>query len=397
MSMKKITDSVYAAGVLNPQLRVFDIVMRTEYGTSYNAYLVKGAEKSALVETVHASFFEEYRENLEQVVDIASVDYLIMNHTEPDHSGSIARLAELNPNLTILGTMSAIRFMKAITNRTDLHYQVVKDGDTLDLGGGKVLTFIVAPFLHWPDSMFTYLAAEKLAFTCDFLGAHYCQPTVTDDHIYHPETYWTSMQGYYAAIFGPFPQHVRFGLDKLRALELEWVCPSHGPVLRSRLADVMEYYAAASAEKPAGAKYVPIFYTSAYGYTGKLAQAAAEVLREAGVETEVIDLVTYTGDDLGAKISASTAFMVGSPTINRDATPPLWQLLSHVDAITNRGKSVGVFGSYGWSGEAVPALVARVKSLSLKPVGEGFRANFTPSAEELEGMRDYTRALLETL
>ena len=150
-------------------------------------------------------------------------------------------------------------------------------------------------------------------------------------------------------------------------------------------------------KSPLAPKYVPIFYTSAYGYTGKLAQAAAEVLREAGVETEVIDLVTYTRRRPGGKISASTAFMVGSPTINRDATPPLWQLLSHVDAITNRGTSVGVFGSYGWSGEAVPALVARVKSLSLKPVGEGFRANFTPSAEELEGMRDYTRALLETL
>ena len=159
MSVCKITDNVYSIGVLNPSLRVFDIIMETKYGTTYNAYFVQGGEKSALVETVHAKYFDEYIENIASITDVSKIDYLILNHTEPDHTGSVERLLALNPNIEVIATAAGMKYAGAIANR-ELKTRIVKQGDTLDLGG-KTLTFIPSPFLHWPDSMFTYLPEDK--------------------------------------------------------------------------------------------------------------------------------------------------------------------------------------------------------------------------------------------
>lgn len=155
-----ITDGVYWVGALDKELKTFDIVMTTEYGTSYNSYVVKGSEKTAVIETAKDKFFDEFMERLTQVTDPAKLDYLIVNHTEPDHSGSVEKFLEINPDITVVGSVSAIKFLGEITNKK-FNSIVVKEGDKLELGG-KTLSFISAPFLHWPDSMYTYLEEYKI-------------------------------------------------------------------------------------------------------------------------------------------------------------------------------------------------------------------------------------------
>ena len=175
MSAVKITEGIYSVGIMNPNMRVFDIVMKTDSGTSYNSYLVRGSEKTALIETCHESFFEEYLENIKEVCKFEEIDYIVMNHNEPDHSGSLAKLLELMPNAQLIASIAGANYLKNITNRCDLDIHKVKDGEVLDLGGLS-LTFLSAPNLHWPDSMFTWVKEANTLFTCDFLGCHYCEP-----------------------------------------------------------------------------------------------------------------------------------------------------------------------------------------------------------------------------
>ena len=242
MSAIRLSDHVYSVGVLNPSLRVFDIVMESPFGTSYNAYLITD-KKTVLVETVHNDYFDEYLYNLQCLVDIASIDYLIMNHTELDHSGSLLKLLELNPNITVVCTAAAQKYLKSIVNR-DFNCLVVKQGDTLNIGE-TTLSFVVAPMLHWPDSMMTYHPDDKVLFSCDFLGAHFCEPTMLDENIHYPARYAEQFAYYYQGIFGPFKPYVLAGLDKIKELELELVCPSHGPALKegieARKADYLRW------------------------------------------------------------------------------------------------------------------------------------------------------------
>ena len=237
MSAIKLRENIWSVGIQNPALRVFDVVMESKYGTSYNAYLVTGGEKTALIEAVHKDYFDELVRNVEEVLPIERVDYLIMNHTEPDHSGGVKALLERCPNLTVLCSASAKKFLGAISNE-NFPCRVVKNGDTLDLGG-KTLTFISAPLLHWPDSMFTWDEADKTLFTCDFLGAHFCEPSMMDTgiHAVYRQAYEGEVRYYFDCIFGPFKPAVLDGLDKhqpgdrrglLRSRRhLPSLCPGH--------------------------------------------------------------------------------------------------------------------------------------------------------------------------
>lgn len=383
MGVIKIKDEIYSVGVLNPNLRVFDIIMRTDYGTSYNSYIVKG-EKTVLIDTAHEKYFEEYLENILQVTPVEKIDYIVMNHTEPDHSGSLYKLLEMNPSIQVVSSKPASMYLKGISN-TNFESIVVKDGDTLDIGGGRVLQFIIAPFLHWPDSMFTYLESDKLVFTCDFLGAHYCETRMIDEHITYPEEYEEAFEYYYRAIFGPFKKHVMDGLAKLKELDFDTVCPSHGPVLRERIADSMAKYDEWSRgwNDENHPKKVLIAYVSAYGYTRKLAEALAEGAQSAGAEVELVDIIKKDMGATSAALHEADGIMLGSPTINRDALAPVMNLCNTIDAISNRGKLCFVFGSYGWSGEAVATVSKRIETLGLKLYGEGMRVNFKPTEDDL--------------
>ncbi|MDR0406058.1 MAG: FprA family A-type flavoprotein [Clostridiales bacterium] len=393
MSAYKISEGIYAVGVQNPNLRVFDIIMKTEFGTTYNAYLVKGAEKTALIETVHAGFFDEYIDNLKQVCDVNSIDYLILNHCEPDHSGSVGALLNLNPKIEVIASVPGVKYLAAIANMP-FKSRAAKDGDTLDLGG-RTLTFVSAPFLHWPDSMFTYIESEKTLFSCDFLGAHYCEPRYLDRYIMYPRDYQSAFAYYYNCIFGPFQRFVLAGLAKMDALAVSVVCPSHGPVLTDLIDDAKEKYRAWSTPKAKAQKTALVLYVSAYGCTKKLAETADEVLRENGYQTALLNAIETAPETLAEKLNDADVLMLGSPTINRDALKPIWDAVAAIDAVSCKDTPCGVFGSYGWSGEGVPMLAQRLRMLNLKVCGDGFRANFVPNEAELNAMREYTREIIK--
>jgi flavorubredoxin len=395
MGTKKLSENIYSVGVLNPGMRVFDIIMEAPYGTSYNAYLITG-EKNVLLDTVHLDYFGEYLENIQSVVDVSKIDYLIMNHTEPDHSGSVAKLLELNPNLAVYCTMAAKKYLSAITNR-DFQCHVIKNGETLELGG-RALRFIAAPLLHWPDSMFTWDEKSGTLFTCDFLGTHFCEPTMMDTGVHYPDKYWEQFRHYYDCIFGPFKPYVLSGLDKIRDLPVKLVCPSHGPCLTSNIEKTQKLYREWSAPQAREKKRAAVLYASAYGCTAQLARAAYEELKQdPNLEVSLIDIVYTPLEESVAAANEADALLIGSCTINRDAPKIVWDVLSGIDAINVYRKSAGAFGAYGWSGEAVGMMKSRLEHLKYSFVGDGVRVNFTPTPSDLAQMKKYARSVADEI
>ena len=400
MASCRIGNDIYSVGILNPAMRIFDVVMRTDYGTTYNSYLVRGTEKTALIEVSHATYFNQYLDNIKEVCDPAEIDYIILNHCEPDHSGALAQLLPYCPKAEVVVSRAGSIYLKNITNREDYPVRIAKDKDSLDLGG-KTLSFINAPFLHWPDSMFTWCPEEKTLFPCDMFGAHYCEPYTFDYHTAYPDKYEIAFKGYYDAIFGPFKPYVISGMEKIKDLDIERICTSHGPVItkEGRLSYVMEKYREWSAPAPKTQKQIPLFYCSAYGNTRKIANAIADGIREVLPEANVCtyDLNHNDLGEMAGLLNSSDAFCVGSPTLNADAVAPIWMLLSHVDAINNKKKPVLAFGSYGWSGEAVPNLTARLTGLKMNVFEDGFKVTFVPSEDDLSAAKETGRRFAQSL
>ena len=390
MSAIKLRENLWSVGVLNPALRVFDVVMEAKYGTSYNAYLLTG-EKNVLIETVHLDYFDEYLENIRQVLPVEQVDYLIMNHNEPDHSGSVAKLLELCPKLEVIATKAGKKHLQDITN-LDLPCRAVGAGDTLDLGGGRVLEFIPAPLLHWADTMFTWDKTGKTLFTCDFLGCHYCEPTMLDRRIHARKAYEAEFRHYYDCIMGPFKPNVLAGLDKMPA-ETELVCTSHGPCLSDSIQWAKDLYRQWSTPEPKPRRRAFVVYASAYGYTAALAGAAARALEEEGYEVVTADVTEQPLSFCAEQANRADVLLVGAPTINRAAPKPVWDVLTSIDPIHLKGCAAGAFGAYGWSGEAAPMLHTFLKGLRYATPEAPFRVLFRPSEADLAAMADYARSV----
>lgn len=398
--MKNITDSVYYTGVLNPNMRVFDVIMRTEYGTSYNSYIVTGSEKTAVIEAAHKDFGEWFECNVKKIVGERKIDYLVLNHTEPDHTGCVVDFIEKYPEITIVLSPAAAIYIKNITNRQDLNLQIVKDGDSISLGD-KTLSFINAPFLHWPDSMFTYLKEEKVLFTCDFLGCHFCEPQVFDSKISHVNEYWQSVKYYYDCIFAPFAQYVQSGLKKIEGLEADYICTSHGPVLTKdvNLKKIKKLYGEWSSVKEKDKKHIPLFYCTAYGNTAKIAEhiqkGILQVLPEA--QCQCYNIIEHDMAELAAIMNESDAFLLGTLTINKEAVPPVWDLVSKIEAINIPKRPVALFGSFGWSGEGFTHICGQLKAVKANVFEEQFKVNFVPSEQELNLAVDFGVKFANTL
>ena len=392
-----IKDDIYYVGVQNSDLRIFDIVMVTEYGTSYNAYLVKGSDKTVLIETVKEKFFDEYIKKIQEVVNLSEIDYLIMNHTEPDHAGSVELLLAKVPGLTVLASSTAIDFLKEIANR-NFKSRAVEHGEELDLGG-KTLRFISAPFLHWPDSMYTYAVEDRVLFTCDSFGSHYADERVFNDLI--GGDFYDAYKYYFDGIMGPFKPYVLEALDKIKDLSIDIICPGHGPVLRENLEYYMNLYQEWAAP-PASAGDKPLIvlaYVSAYGYTAQLAESIAEGINSMGdFEVKRYDMVYTPVEEVINEVLYADGLLVGSPTLNGDALPQVWQLITSLSPIIHAGKVAAAFGAYGWSGEAVPAIENRLQALRMK-VLPGLRVRFKPSQKSLDEAftlgNDFARAVLD--
>lgn len=385
MRSLEIKKDIYWVGALDPDLRIFDIIMYTPYGTTYNSYVVKGSEKTAVFETVKEQFFEQYLERLKSLdIDFTKIDYIVVDHTEPDHAGSVAKLLELSPQAKVVGSSAAINFMKKIANRP-FESIVVNDGDTLDLGN-KTLKFISAPFLHWPDSIYTYVPEDNMLFTCDSFGSHYCSENVFNDLIENEEHYMEALRYYYDCIMGPFKPYVLKAIDKIENLEIDTICPGHGPILREDPWKIVELYRKWSTpeEKKNDKDKITISYVSAYGYTKALAENIAEGIKSKGdFDIKMYDVIYHKMEDIVQDISESNGILFGSPTINGDLLEPIRTLLTHLNPLVHGGKVAAGFGSYGWSGEAVPNMERRLKELRMDMYTPGLKINFKPSEEEL--------------
>ncbi|MBN2794784.1 MAG: FAD-dependent oxidoreductase [Clostridia bacterium] len=370
-------------GAQDPELRVFDIIMETEYGTSYNAYLVKGTEKVALFETVKAKCYDSFKERLETLVDIKDIDYIIVDHTEPDHAGSVEMLLKINPNITIVGSTSALGFLREITNYP-FECMKVNTGDKIDLGG-KTLEFISAPFLHWPDSMYTYIPEDALLITCDSFGAHYAFDDILYSKIEDKSGYNDALKYYFDMIMGPFKQYVLQAIQKIKDLKIDMICPGHGPVLDENPLAIVETYKKWATESSIfNKKTVVIPYVSAYGYTKELAEQISEGLKSTGVDVIMHDMVYASKAVVLKEIRWADGIMFGTPTINGDALPPIWELVLEMSPIIHKNKLAAVFGSFGWSGEGVPNIEERLKMLRMKIFAPGYKIRFKPSIDQLE-------------
>ena len=388
MSAIKAMDDLWWVGVEDHDLRVFDIVMHSDWGTSYNAYAVRGAEGVALFETVKEKFFDEYLQNLKEVCSLDEVKYIVVGHTEPDHSGSLEKLLDLTPNATVVGSATAITFLKEIVNKP-FASRAVKEGDTIDLGG-RTLTFLSVPFLHWPDSMYTYIPEMKALFTVDSFGCHYADDRVFNDLI--DGDFTDAYKYYFDCIMGPFKPFVLKALDKIKPLDIQFIGNGHGPVLRANIPHYLELYRqwATPVVVPADERRVAIAYVSAYGYTKQLAGVIADALAEGGVKhVELYDLVECDLETARAAVQSADGFLLGSPTLVGDALPPIYEMLVGLNPIIHKGKPAGAFGSYGWSGEAVPKLTAQMQAIGLKLPVEGLKVRFKPSEAQLAEARQF--------
>ena len=388
MESLKLTENVYWLGVQDHELEVFDVVMETKYGTSYNSYFVRGEEKVALFDTVKAPYFEDYLQKIEKLVSIEDIDYIIVHHTEPDHAGSIEKLIKLNPNITVIASAVAIRYLRNIVN-IDFKSQAVKMNDTLDLGG-RTLQFISAPNLQWPDTIYSYLVEDEILFTCDSFGSHYAFDDVLMSKL--PETknedYMDALLNYYNPIFAPFKTYVLKAIASLSRLSIKMICPGHGPVLDTRIEEIIGIYKKWSTEDYSTDKLAVIPFTSAYGYTKAMAQAVKEGILMVNPQVSVrlydLDIKSFpeVKDQLFNDLYAADAIAIGATTVNKDAVPIVWDVLTGMNPVTHGGKFGAAFGSYGWSGEAVDNVHTRLTQLKLKML-EPVKLCFKPDEEKL--------------
>ncbi len=381
----EIKPGVTWLGARHPELRIFDELFPTRHGSTYNSYLVRGTEKTALIDTVKAPFTEEFIEKLRSQVPLEQIDLVVVNHTEPDHSGALGRLLELNPEITVYCTRPGENFLKQLFEQP-MKTHPVAEGEEIDLGG-KTLRFILAPSLHWPDTMFTYLPEDRILFSCDAFGAHFCSDQLYDDEA---GDFTAEFEQYFDVIMRPFKDKIREAVAKVEGLPIELLCPSHGPVRRSNPKAVIARYGELAAAPPASAgKRALVLTLSPHGNTRQMARSVSAGLQAQGVEVAEHSLVETDPQTLRDEFERCDALVVGTPTINRDAPGPVWNALALLSSVTPKGKLGAVFGSFGWSGEAVKLVEERLKGLKYTLPVAGLTYRFKPTDKDIHECREF--------
>jgi NADH oxidase (H2O-forming) len=377
----KVTEDVVWTGVLDPGLVTFDVVMETRYGTTYNSYFIN-ADKKTIIETTKAKFWDTYVEKIRSLVNPEEIEYIVMNHTEPDHSGNLPRLLELAPNATVVGTGNAIRYLTDQMG-CDFRHLIVREGNTLDLGN-KTLRFISAPNLHWPDTMYTWLEEDKVLFTCDSFGAHFCRKEMFDDLV---GDFDDAFRYYFDVILSPYAKFMQQAIGRIRPLDIAVICTGHGPILRrdwKKYVDMSEELSKEALLMPRPNK-VLITYVSAYQNTRMIAEKIAEGIRMTGdIEVDVIDVEKPDLAQLEKKLIDASGIIVGSPTFNQNILMPIYEVFALINPVRDRNKLAAAFGSYGWSGEGAKIMTSAMKNLRLDVMDDGLMVKFTPHHESLE-------------
>ncbi|MGF1566739.1 MAG: diflavin flavoprotein [Nodosilinea sp.] len=351
----------------------FDIEFELQNGTTYNSFLIRG-DKLALVDTSHRKFEGLYFEALKALVAPADLDYLIVNHTEPDHSGLIGDLLDLAPQITVVGSKVAIQFLQSQLHRP-FQFQMVKSGDRLDLGGGHELEFVSAPNLHWPHTILTYDRGTGVLYTCDVFGLHYCDDALYDDV---PELLEPDFKTYYDCLMGPNARSVLGALKRMEPLSVDIVATGHGPLLRHHKADWIERYRTWSEAQAKAEPFVAVFYVDDYGHSDRIARAIAQGISKTGTDVELLDMGSLDAHEVRELVHEAKGLVIGMPPQAADSHT-MHPVLSTILAAANRKQAVGLFETGGGHDEPIYPLRNRLQELGLTAAFEPILIKTAPS------------------
>ncbi|MGB3691207.1 MAG: diflavin flavoprotein [Spirulinaceae cyanobacterium] len=353
----------------------FDIEFGLQNGTTYNSYIISG-EKTALVDTSHGKFRQLYLDALKGEIDPKEIDYLIISHTEPDHSGLVKDVLELAPQAVVVGAKVAIKFLEDLVHKP-FEKLVVKNGDQLDLGNGHVLEFVNAPNLHWPDTIFTYDAKTQVLFTCDAFGMHYCSDSAYDEDIKAIEP---DYRFYYECLMAPNARSVLSAMKRMDKLgEVDLVANGHGPLLRHNVGELLGRYRSWSKAQAKAEKTVAVFYTSDYGYSDRLSQAVAKGITKTGVAVEMIDFKSADTQEVQELVNRAAGIVIGMPSASGEHHQEITKVVSTILAAINGKQVVGMFESYGGDDEPIDPLLTKFADLGLKKAFPSIRIKDNPT------------------
>lgn len=359
MKFQEIKNSVYYCGLNDCERKIFDELIPLEHGTTYNSYLVKGSEKIALIDTMYPKKTNLYLKNLDEN-NITKIDYIIANHGEQDHSGSIPALLEKYPEAVVVTNAVCKNNIIEMLHVDEGKIRVVKNDDELSLGD-KILRFMIAPGVHWPDTMFTYFVEDNLLCTCDFLGAHY---TFKEDEIFAPDSKELehSAKRYYAEIMMPFRGVCKKYTQQVKDLNPDMILPSHGPIYKNPKF-ILDLYADWTADE--GKNLVLLPYVSMYGSTEEMVDYLVEKLNAKGIKTEKFDIVTGDLGDLAMGLVDASAIILGSSMVLASPHPMAANVAYLANLLRPKAKIASFVGSYGWGGNLFGKLSEMLSGLKL--------------------------------
>ena len=356
----EITSETTAIRCLDWDRDRFDIEFGLQNGTTYNSFIIQG-EKLALVDTSHAKFRQLYLELLTGLIDPAQLDYLIISHTEPDHSGLVKDILTLAPQVTVVGAKVAIKFLADMVHQPFKH-QIVKNGDRLDLGNGHQLEFVSAPNLHWPDTIFTYDYKTQILYTCDAFGMHYCDEPTFDENL---ELIEADFEYYYDCLMKPNARSVLAAIKRMGKLELGTIATGHGPLLQYHRAELVNRYQQWSQAQTKTETLVALFYAEDYGYSDELARAIAQGITKTEVAVELVDWNYTEPQEVRELVAQAAGLVIGMPPqSDREAHA----ILSTILAAAHTKQAVALFEAGGGEDEPVYPLRNKFQEIGLNEV-----------------------------
>lgn len=363
MSVRSISSNIYYVGTNDWDRQVFDALVPLPLGTSYNSYIVKGTKKIAVVDTSEPYMEKEYFEKLDEL-KLPSVDYVVSAHAEQDHSGLVPKLLERYPECRVVTNVKCKDLLVAFFDLPDEKFIVVDQGDVLDLGD-KTLEFIMAPWVHWPDTMFTYVKEDKVLFTTDFFGAH-----IADSNMFVTEKCraYDAAKRYYAQIMMPFRNNAKKNLEKVRALDVNIIAPSHGQV-HNEPSFIMDAYSDWTKDKTKNEVVIP--YVSMHGNTKKMVDYLMQSLIQKGITVKPFNLDVADTGELAMALVDATTIVLGSPAVLVGAHPKAVYAAYLVNALRPKTKVISLIGSFGWGCKLidnVKGLICNLKADILDPV-----------------------------